>query len=137
MGGIQLADHAGHPIQARFGALFAAARQHLHADAYAQYRNLVFGHAFDRDVVHAGTAERIHSVVECAHARQDQLGCARQVLGGAGNGHGHRHAAVHIGKRQDVAQAVVNNGDHRKSLFSRPTFCMTVAPSPISAFLLA
>src|SRR5207245_4273561 len=114
--GLEPPHDAGEDAQpGHLGYLLGALVEHLHADAHPEERRT----GLDREpgrAVEAGRPQRLHTPAEVAHAREHDAGSAvdgsrRRDEDGVG-----ADALQPLLRRPEVADAVVENGDHNVPL---------------------
>src|SRR5690242_7844170 len=119
--------HLGiYPSQSRQGPFVTTLGHHLHAHANTQNWTSLFQYQFIQSLTHARVNKPLHSPVERTHARQNEVLCPHQSFGGPSHPTGYIQPLVDIRKGLDVAEAVINQGDHqnappRRAIFRKDT----------------
>ncbi|MNH39751.1 hypothetical protein D3C79_1009640 [compost metagenome] len=88
-------------------------------------------HHFLERRTHARCVKPFDRVVEGADAGENQLGCTIELRCGLRDRNRNVQTSIDVDERLDVAQAVINDGNHLNSLLSNPMALSTLAPMPI------
>src|SRR5205814_1121190 len=121
-------DSSFDPGEARSDSFVAGCAEHLHADANTEHRHSVLNHTLFEHRPQAGGVEPFHRMIEGADAgKDDSVSVAQLVRRRAATG-GNVLGLKDVEERLNVANAVVDDADHRTTRFSMPSAWSTLAP---------